>query len=410
MSACRVTSVRASALTACLTLLLAGPVAASGPDLTGGAVFPGSSLPEPPESAAPSSVPAAGNPPVSTTPATPASTITEATLPLAAPPLSTPLRRVSDPTTADLAGLQQPSAIAAIDGHAVIVRQRGGRSELVDITAPGAAPRILLSSTRAFGVPNAGRDGTGHPVVVVSPCAGADEVVLQHRAPNCPLRAIDLTDGVSRAVPGSAGALQGDIAGDAIVFARRSPRVGARLYLRSSAGVRPVALPPLGPASPEWPTGVGAPVAGSLAAGGIDLSADGRIAVVMDHRAAAPRFASTLWVRSAAGAWHHAVSVSTPREDLGVRRVLGPQLDDAGVRAYVEGVVDGPSFVGHWTTEGQSTARFSIRRSIGRSTILRDAAYDGDRIVFVDWLPGLPCGSEGANACGLRAVGPISAG
>jgi hypothetical protein len=78
------------------------------------------------------------------------------------------------------------------------------------------------------------------------------------------------------------------------------------------------------------------------------------------------------------------------------------------VRAYVEGVVDGPSFVGRWTTEGQSTTRFSIRRSIGRATILRDAAYDGERLLFVDWLPGLPCGSEGADACGLRAVGPIS--
>ncbi len=164
----------------------------------------------------------------------------------------------------------------------------------------------------------------------------------------------------------------------------------------------------MGPGAPNWPSTIGKPVPGSLTAGGIDVAADGRVAVVVEHRSRSPRFTSSLWLRATDGEWRRIVSINTPHDDLGVRRVLGPRLDDGGVRAYVEGVVDGPSFVGRWTGDGQSTTRFSIRRSIGRATILRDAAYDGDRMLFVDWLPGLPCGSEGADACGLRAVGPIS--
>jgi hypothetical protein len=409
MPARRVTFVRARTIAASCTALLAGAAlagAAPAPDLDGGMALPGTELPTEPISAPASSVPSI-NAVEPTTPATQEGTIVGATPAVKAPPLATPLRRPTDPVTTDLAGLARPSAIAAVDGHVVIVRPRGGRSELVDLTDP-ADPRILLSSTRAFGAPNGGHDAAGRPVVVASPCSGVDEVVLLHRDPNCPLRVVDLTTGVSRAVPNSTGALQGDMEGGSVVFVRQSPKVGFRLYAGRGAAVRPVALPKMGAGAPNWPSTIGSPLAGSLSAGGIDVGADGRVAVVIEHRARAPRFTSSLWVREAAGAWHRAVSVNTPHDDLGVRRVLGPRLDERGVRAYVEGVVDGPSFVGRWTTEGQSTTRFSIRRSIGRATILRDAAYDGERLLFVDWLPGLPCGSEGADACGLRAVGPIS--
>jgi hypothetical protein len=412
MAACRVTLVRARTLTACGVALLASAAVAAAaeptPDLDGGMALPGATLPGEPLPAPTSSVPSAIEPVEPTTPATQEGTIVGSTAAVAAPPLATPLRRESDPVTQDLVGLLRPSAIAAVDGHVVIVRPRGGRSELVDVADP-ARPRILLSSTRAFGTPNGGHDAQGRPVVVASPCAGTDEVVLLHRDPNCPLRVVDLTTGVSSAVPGSTGALQGDVERGRVAFTRQSPQVGFRLYVGSGGAIpTPVALPKMAPGAPNWPSTIGTPAKGSLSAGALDVAGDGRVAVVIEHRSRRPRFTSSLWVRDASAAWHRQVSVNTPHDDLGVRRVLGPRLDDGGVRAYVEGVVDGPSFVGRWTIAGQSTTRFSIRRSIGRATIVRDAAYDGERLVFVDWLPGLPCGSVGANACGLRAVGPIS--
>lgn len=401
-----VTVVRARILTVCAAVLLATTTVAVGaePDLDGGARLPGSELPGEPLPAPTSSVPAAGAEAAEpTTPATQEGTIVGASTVVKVPPLATPLRRETDPLAEDLVGLLRPSAIAAVDGHVIVVRPRGGRSELVDLANP-LQPRILLSSTRAFGTPNGGHDAQGRPIVVASPCAGTDEVVLLRRDPNCPLRVVDLETGVSRAVPNSTGALQGDVEGDRVVFVRQSPQVGFRLYL----GATPVALPRMERGAPEWPSTLTVPAKGTLRAGGLDVSADGRVALVIEHRAAKPRFTSSLWVREPSGTWQREVSVNTPREDLGVRRVLGPQLDAGGVRAYVEGVVDGPSFVGRWTTEGQSTTRYSVRRSIGRATILRDAAFDGPRMLFVDWLPGLPCGAEGANACGLRAVGPLT--
>lgn len=410
MPARRVTFVRAHMLAASCALLLGGAAVATGAevsDLDGGMALPGNELPSEPIPAPTSSVPSLDASALPTTPATQEATIVGATPAVRAPALATPLRRSTDPVTTDLAGLMRPSAIAAVDGHVVIVRPRGGRSELADLTDP-SDPRILLSSTRAFGAPNGGHDAAGRPVVIASPCAGTDEVVLLRRDPNCPLRVVDLGTGVSRAVPYSTGALQGDMEGDRIAFIRQSPKVGFRLYAGQGTAIRPVALPKMGPGAPNWPSTIGTPVPGSFTAGGIDVAADGRVAVVVDHRARAPRFTSSLWVREPSADWHRIVSVNTPHDDLGVRRVLGPRLDDGGVRAYVEGVVDGPSFVARWTTAGQSTTRFSIRRSIGRATILRDAAYDGERLLFVDWLPGLPCGSEGADACGLRAVGPLS--
>lgn len=409
MPARRVTLVRAHAVAAwCITLLVGAALATAAPtpDVDGGAALPGNELPREPIPAPTSSVPSI-DAVESTTPASQEGTIVGATTAVKAPPLATPLRRPNDPATTDLAGLARPTAIAAVDGHVVIVRPRGGRSELVDLTDPGD-PRILLSSTRAFGVPNGGHDAAGRPIVIASPCAGIDEVTLMHRDPNCPLRAVDLASGISRAVPNSTGALQGDIEGEAVAFIRQSPKVGFRLYVGRGSSIRPAPLPRMGAGAPQWPSTVGTPVPGSLSAGGIDVAADGRVAIVIEHRARAPRFTSSLWLRDAAGAWRRVVSVNTPHDDLGVRRVLGPRLDDGGVRAYVEGVVDGPSFVGRWTADGRATTRLSVRRSIGRATILRDAAYDGERLVFVDWLPGLPCGSEGAEACGLRAVGPIS--
>jgi len=409
MSARRVTYVRTRALAACFTLLLTGSaLAAEADDIpTGGMRLPGSELPGEPLPAAASSVPSAVDPTTPTTPATQEAIIVGATPAVKVPPLAAPLRRPTDPATQDLAGLLRPTGIAAVDGHVVVVRPRGGRSELVDLTDP-SDPRILLSSTRAFGTPNGGHGPDGHPVVVASPCAGADDVVLLHRDPNCPLRVVDLVTGVSSAVPGSTGALQGDVAGTQVVFTRQSPVAGVRLYVGDGGTAHPAALPTMRRGTPNWPSTLTQPDPGSLTAGGLDIAADGRLAIVFEHRSLAPRFTSSLWVRDAAASWHREVSVTTPHDDLGVRRVLGPQLDAGGVKAYVEGVVDGPSFVAHWTDAGQSTSRFSIRRSIGRATILRDAAYDGDRLLFVDWLPGLPCGAQGAKACGLRAVGPIS--
>lgn len=397
-------------LAASCAAVLAGSAlatAAETPDLDGGMALPGSELPAEPLPAPTSSVPSLQEAAEPTAPASQEATIVGATPTITAPALATPLRRSTDPVTTDLAGLVRPSAIAAVDGHVVIVRPRGGRSELVDLTDP-ASPRILLSSTRVFGAPNGGHDAAGRPVVVASPCAGTDEVVLQRRDPNCPLRVVDLASGVSRAVPNSTGALQGDLEGDRVAFVRQSPKVGFRLYTGQGNTIRPAALPSMGPGARDWPATLGRPVPGSFTAGAIDVAADGRVAVVVEHRSRAPRFTSSLWLRSASAQWRRIVSVNTPRDDLGVRRVLGPRLDDRGVRAYVEGVVEGPSFVGRWSDEGESTSRFSIRRSIGRATILRDAAYDGERMLFVDWLPGLPCGAEGADACGLRAVGPIS--
>lgn len=410
MSARRVRFVRTRWLTTCFTLVLASTALAStGAEdtSTGGARLPGDELPGEPVPAPTSTIPSAIAEAPPTTPATLDATIVGATPAVSPPLLATPLRRPTDPVTKDLAGLVRPTGIAAVDGHIVIVRPRGGRSELIDLIDP-SSPRILLSSTRTFGTPNGGHDAQGHPVVVASPCAGVDDVVLLHHDPNCPLRVVDLVTGVSRAVPWSTGALQGDMEGDRVAFARQSPQVGVRVYLGNASSAHPVALPVMKPGTMNWPRTLTAPLPGTLSAGGIDVGADGRLAVVLDHRAAKPSFTSSLWLREANGAWHREISINTPHDDLGVRRVLGPQLDAGGVRAYVEGVVDGPSFVGRWATDGQSTTRYSIRRSIGRATILRDAAYDGTRMLFEDWLPGLPCGSNGANACGLRAVGPIS--
>lgn len=325
------------------------------------------------------------------------------------PVLATTSRRVSDPITQDLAALIEPSPIAAVDGHVVYVRQHMGRTELVDVADP-ANPKVLLTGTREFGAPSAGRDASGNPVVVLSPCAGTEEVLMQGQAPRCPLRAVSLTDGTSRALPATTGAMTGDLAGSRLVFTRRGGTDGTRLYLSiDGAPAATVALPKLGTAGEGWLPAHGKPAPGSVRVADLDVDAAGRIAAVIDFRSKKPAYSSSLWLRSTAGTWTRLTTLGTHRAGQGTRQVLAPQLTDGGVQAYVEGIVETPSFVGRWTDAGASTAQLSLRRSIGRATILHGAAYDGDRLVFVDWLPGVPCGSEGALACGLRAAGPLPA-
>lgn len=390
-----------------LAVLLCLPaLAAAGTGVGGGASVPGADTAAPPTATDLSGSTGGSAEPSATTPANQDSVVEEAGL-LRAPTLLTPLRRPTDPAMTDLAGLATPSAVAAIDGHIVVVRARGRRSELVDLST--GEPRILLSSTRTWGVPNAGRDAAGRPVVIASPCAGVDAVVLQGEAPNCPLRLIDLTDGTSRAVPGSTGALQGDIAGGTIVLVRRSEARGVQLYRSTGGRVQAVATPRLDRAGDGWVPALGKAIRGSVQAGGLDVDTQGRIAVVLAHRANRPKHSAGLFVRDAAGSWRRMISINTTRPQLGIRDVLGPSLSGETVTAYVEGVINGPSFVARWTLAGAQTAKLSVRRSIGRATVLRDAAFDGRQLVFVDWAPELPCGSEGAPACGLRSVGPLPA-
>lgn len=394
----------------------AGALTTSAGASTGGAGIPGGL-------AAASAVPAenapAGDLPGAATadPSATAASTTASTADLAAtqlapqtpalPVLATASRRPTDPVTQDLAALSAPTPIAAVDGHVVIVRPRGGLSDLVDIGIP-TSPRTLLTSTRTFGTPHAGHDASGHPVVVVSPCAGATATADNGQTPRCPLRSIDLVTGASVALPGTTGALAGDLAGDRLLFTRTSPQAGVRLYASAAGGTaQPIDLPPLlgrGVAG----TAASKPVAGSLRATAFDVDAAGRVAVVLEYIAHSPTFSSTLWTRSAAGAWSRVVNVNTGFAGLGTRHVLGPLLDATGVSAYVEGVVETPSYLGHWTADGTSTSQTSLRRSIGRATILGATAFDSGRLVFVDWSPGDPCGSEGALACGLRSVGPVS--
>ncbi len=324
----------------------------------------------------------------------------------AIPVLATPSRRAEDPATRDLAALAQPSSIAAVDGHVVYVRQHMGRTELVDVGDPGN-PRILLSGTREFGVPIAGHDSGGHPVVVLSTCAGTEEVVQQGQAPRCPLRSVDLTDGTSQPLPATTGAFAGDLAGDQLVFSRRGGKDGTRLYESDGSSAKLLPLPRLGRSGDGWLPSHGKPVGGSVRVSALDVGADGRIAAVIEYAAKKPAYSSSLWVRSAAGSWRRITTLGTQRTGLGTRQVFAPSLVEGGVQAYVEGIIETPSFVGRWTDAGAQTAKLSLRRSIGRATILHSAAYDGNRLVFVDWLPGVPCGSEGALACGLRAAGPI---
>ncbi len=325
----------------------------------------------------------------------------------ALPVLATTSRRAEDPATQDLAALIQPSAVATVDGHVVYVRQHMGRTELVDVADPGK-PRVLLSGTREFGPPSAGHDASGHPVVVLSTCAGTEEVLLQGLAPRCPLRAVDLTDGTSQPLPATTGAMAGDLSGDRLVFTRRAGTDGTRLYESDGGTATILPLPRLGKTGDGWLPAHGTPVGGTVRVAGLDVDADGRIAAVIEYAAKKPAYSSGLWVRSSAGTWKRMTTLGTPRRDLGTRQVLAPSLVDGGVQAYVEGIVETPSFVGRWTDAGTQTTKLSLRRSIGRATILHSAAYDGNRLVFVDWLPGVPCGSEGALACGLRAAGPIS--
>lgn len=393
-----VRSTVASALVGSVSL---GAAAASASAATGGAAAPEGVV------IGPSTAPAVAAP----TPPTETAAQVALTPPTPALPiLATQARRPEDPVAQDLAALIEPSPVAAIDGHVVYTRQHMGRTELVDVANP-ASPRILLSGTRVFGAPAAGEDGRGRPVAVLSTCAGTEEVVMQGQAPRCPLRAVDLVDGSSRALPSTTGALSGDLAGDQLVFTRRGGTDGVRLYLASGNGLaRAVALPRLGRTGDGWLPAHGKPLAGGVRVSALDVDATGRIAVVLEYRAKAPAYSSSLWVRSAEGRWRRITTLGTRLKGQGARQVLAPQLDDGGVRAYVEGLVETPSFAGRWTEEGAVTAQQSVRRSIGRATILHSAAYDADRLVFVDWLPGVPCGSEGALACGLRALGPVAVG
>lgn len=395
-------SVRVSLLrSVVLPVVLATAVVPSARGATGGAVLPGGALPSEPEPIA------ASVPPPGMSEASEASQETLMAATPALPVLSMTERRADDPVPANLAALTQPSPVAAIDGHVVIVRPRLGRSELVDLAEP-AHPRVLLVSTRAFGLPSAGRDATGRAVVVVSPCAGVEEVVLQGEVPRCPLRAIDLETGSSRALPATTGALMGDLAGDRLVFARRSPTAGVRLYESVGGTAASASLPRLGTLGDGWTPQQGKPLPGSTRLTALDVDAEGRVAAALEYRAKAPAVTSGLWLRAPAGRWQRLTSVATRFTGMGTRRVLAPALDgDGGVRAYVEGVIESPSFVARWSPTGSPTTQLSIRRSIGRATIVHGAAYDGNRLLFVDWLPGAPCGSEGALACGLRALGPL---
>lgn len=378
--------------------------AAAGIGTGGGTNLPGAESAAAPPAPDLSGSSSASGEPVATTPANQDSVVEEAGL-LRAPKLPTPLRRATDPVMTDLVGLGSPTPVAAIDGHIIVVRARGRRSELLDLRS--GEPRILLSSTRAWGIPNVGRNADGHPVVIASPCAGVDAVVLRGEAPNCPLRMIDLTNGTSRAVPGSTGALQGDIAGTTVALVRRSGTRGVQLYRSTGGRMQAIAAPKLTRTGDGWVPALGRAIAGSVEAAALDVDARGRIAIVLDHRATRPQHSSGLFVRDEQGTWRRMVSINTTRPQFGLRGILGPQLSGDTVSAYVEGVITGPSFVARWTLAGQQTAKLSVRRSIGRATVLRDAALDGDRLVFVDWAPELPCGSEGAAPCGLRTVGPI---
>lgn len=363
---------------------------------TGGAELPAGVVATPP-TAAPAPAPSAE-----------AATQVALTAPLPSlPVLATQSRRPEDPVAQDLAALIEPSPVAAIAGHVLFTRQHMGRTELVDVAAD-ASSRVLLSGTRAFGAPSAGTDAADRPIAVLSTCAGAAEVVIERRAPKCPLRAVDLADGTSRALSATTGALVGDLAGTTLAFTRRGGAGGARLYL-STAGAAPkaVALPKLGQTGDGWLPAHGTPILGTVQVSALDVDGAGRVAAVIEYRAKKPFYSSSLWLRSAAGVWSRLTTLGTHFAGQGTRRVLAPQLDDGGVRAYVEGIVETPSFAGRWTDTGAAAAKVSVRRSIGRATILHSAAYDGDRLVFVDWLPGVPCGSEGALACGLRALGPV---
>lgn len=366
----------------------------------GGAELPGGGLPAQPapEAAAP-------------LPATEPATQVALAAPSAAPPvLATQSRRPEDPVAQDLAALIEPSPVAAVAGHVVYTRPHMGRTELVDV-GPTGAQRIVLSGTRVFGSPAAGLDERDRPVAVLSTCAGTDDVVYGRRAPKCPLRAVDLVEGTSRPLPSTTGALRGDIAGTALAFTRRGGVGGTRLYLASGgASPKAISLPTLGRAGDGWLPAHGNPSPGSVEVTALDVAADGRIAAVIEYRAKKPVHSSSLWLRSVSGTWSRLTTLGTHLSGQGTRQVLAPQLDEGGVRAYVEGVVETPSFAGRWTDAGALAAKVSVRRSIGRATILHSAAYDGDRLVFVDWLPGVPCGSEGALACGLRTLGPVAVG
>ncbi|MDQ8045114.1 MAG: hypothetical protein AAGC46_16420 [Solirubrobacteraceae bacterium] len=408
----RVILLRAAAWAALGAGALAPPAVAA----TGGAGVPGGLQPSsaaPAESAPAGDIPSATpNDPSAVAASTTSSSADVATTqlvpqPAALPILATAARRPTDPVTQDLAALSSPTPLAAIDGHVVVVRARGTMSELVDLGIP-TSPRVLLASTRVFGTPHAGRDANGRPVIVVSPCAGSSATADDGQTPRCPLRTVDLQSAVSAALPGTTGALAGDLAGTHLVFSRTSPQTGVRLYEATVGGAaRPIALPPLlgtGIAS----TPATKPVAGSVRATSFDVDDTGRLAVVLEYIARSPTYSSTLWLRSAAGAWTRLVAANTGFAGLGTRHVLGPRLDATGVSAYVEGVVETPSYLGHWTADGTSSSQTSLRRSIGRATIVNATAYDSGRLLFEDWSPGDPCGSEGALACGLRSVGPVT--
>lgn len=378
-------------------VLLAG--GANAHAATGGAELPGGGLPAQP---APAAQPAP--------PTEPATQVALAAPSPALPVLATQSRRPEDPIAQDLAALIEPSPVAAVAGHVVYTRAHMGRTELVDV-GPTGAPRIALSGTRAFGSPLAGIDGAGRPVAVLSTCAGVDAVVFGRQAPKCPLRAVDLTSGASRPLSATTGALLGDLAAETLAFTRRSGTGDARLYLSTGgAPAQAVPLPALGKAGDGWLPVHGAPVPGSVQVAALDVDEAGRIAAVIEYRSKKPVHSSSLWLRSVDGEWSRLTTLGTHFAGQGTRQVLAPELDEDGVRAYVEGIVETPSFAGHWTDAGVLAAKVSVRRSIGRATILHSAAYDGDRLVFVDWLPGVPCGSEGALACGLRALGPVAFG
>lgn len=366
--------------------------------VTGGADLPGGGS-SPPPAVVPE--PAATEPAtqVALTPPSPA-----------LPVLATQSRRPEDPIAQDLAALIEPSPVAAVAGHVVYTRPHMGRTELIDAGGTGD-PRILVSGTRAFGAPSAGLGPGDAPVAVLSTCAGVDAVVYGRQAPKCPLRAVDLTTGTSRALGATTGALLGDLSADTLAFTRRGGTGGVRLYLATGgAAAKAIALPTLGKVGDGWLPTHGVPIPGSVQITALDVDDTGRIAAVIEYRSKQPVHSSSLWLRSAAGVWSRLATLGTHVAGQGTRQILAPQLDETGVRAYVEGIVETPSFAGHWSDAGAATAKVSVRRSIGRATILHSAAYDGDRLVFVDWLPGVPCGSEGALACGLRALGPVAVG
>lgn len=350
------------------------------------------------------------DPVVETTP--PLVADTESQLLPALPPPSMPAlaavrRRDGDPVVVDLAPLFTPSVVVATGGRLLVTRFRGGRSELVDVTTPGQH-RILLSGTRRFGVPHGGRDADGRAVVVLSPCAGDSAVTLGGQQPRCPLRAVDVLTGSSRPLSGTTGAIAGDVEGAALSFTRGSVSSGVRLYRATVGGAARTAKLPVSPVSPSAARGTSKPVAGTLRVSALDTDG-GRLALVADYRDGRKRAVSELWLHTGAS-WRRLTAVASMHTGQGSPHVLGPTLSAAGVTAYVEGVVDRPSFVGRWAANGALETKLSLRRSIGRATILHGAAIEGDRLVFVDWLPGVPCGGAEAPACGLRSVGPLGLG